>query len=112
MIVMGRNKKYDGYKAFQYLEPGRDYKEFKLRKPIIDEWWEPVPLSKSEEERFEEVMAKSVVMDLHAHIEISPEDPYEIREYDQEGRNFIAYEALSKSGSMVLCGGAALCAGQ
>jgi len=25
---MGRNKKYDGYKAYQYLEPGRDYREF------------------------------------------------------------------------------------
>ena len=95
---MGRNKKYDGYKAFQYLEPGRDYREFKLRKAIIDEWCEPVPLSKTEEERFEEVMTKSVVMDLHAHADISTEDPYEIREADREGRNFIAYEALSISG--------------
>ena len=95
---MGRNKKYDGYRAFQYLEPGRDYREFKLRKTILDEWWEPVPLSKTEEERFEEVMAKSVVMDLHAHADISPEDPNEIRDADREGRNFIAYEALSRSG--------------
>lgn len=95
---MGRNKKYDGYKAFQYLEPGIDYREFKLRKAIIDEWWEPVPLSKTEEERFEELMTKSVVIDLHAHADISPEDPYEIREADKEGRNFIAYEALSMSG--------------
>ena len=38
MIIMGRNKKYDGYKAFQYLKPGIDYKEFKLRKEIINEW--------------------------------------------------------------------------
>jgi membrane dipeptidase len=95
---MGRNKKYDGYKAFQYLEPGIDYREFNLRKAIIDEWWEPVPLSKNEEERFEEIMTKSVVIDLHAHADISPEDPYEMRECDKEGRNFIAYEALSQSG--------------
>ena len=55
---MGRNKKYDGYKAFQYLEPGIDYREFNLRKAIIDEWWEPVPLSKTDEERFEEIMTE------------------------------------------------------
>ncbi|MFH1179465.1 MAG: membrane dipeptidase [Candidatus Bathyarchaeota archaeon] len=95
---MGRNKQYDGYKPYQYLEPGRDYKEFKLRKAIISEWWEPVPLSKSEEERFTELMTKSVVIDLHAHPDISTENPYEIRECDKEGRNFIAYEALAMSG--------------
>ena len=95
---MGRNKKYDGYKAFQYLEPGRDYKEFKLRKAVIDEWWEPVPLDKSEEERFEEVMEKSIVIDLHAHPDIGPEDMEKVREMDREGRNFLAYEALAMSG--------------
>ena len=51
---MGRKKQYTGYKPYQYLEPGRDYREFKLRKAVIDEWWEPVPLSKQEEERFED----------------------------------------------------------
>ena len=95
---MGRNKKYDGYKPYQYLEPGRDYREFKLRRAVIPEWWEPVPLSKTEEERFEEVMENSVVMDLHAHPDISPEDPLENRDFDREGRNFLAYEALASSG--------------
>ncbi|MCJ7732516.1 dipeptidase [Candidatus Bathyarchaeota archaeon] len=98
MIALGRNKQYDGYKPYQYLELGRDYKEFKLRKAIIPDWWEPVPLSKSEEERFTELMTKSVVMDLHAHPDISTDDPYDIRECDKEGRNFIAYEALAMSG--------------
>ena len=95
---MGRNKKYDGYKAYQYLEPGRDYREFKLRKAVIDEWWEPVPLSKAEEDRFEDVMGKSVVIDLHAHPDISPLDPNQNRDFDREGRNFLAYEALAMSG--------------
>ena len=27
-----KKKKYDGYKAFQYLEAGKDYKDFKLSK--------------------------------------------------------------------------------
>jgi len=95
---MGRNKKYGGYKAYQYLEPGRDYREFKLRDAIVKDWWEPVPLSKAEEERFEEVMGRSVVMDLHAHPDISPLDPNQNRDFDREGRNVLAYEALAMSG--------------
>jgi membrane dipeptidase len=98
MIIMGRNKKYEGYKAFQYLEPGIDYKEFKLRNAIITEWWEPVPLSKTETERFDELIEKSIVIDLHAHADIGPEDTQDIRAMDHEGRNFLAYEALAKSG--------------
>lgn len=95
---MGRNKKYDGYKAYQYLEPSRDYREFKLRRAVIPEWWEPVPLSKTEEERFKMVMESSIVIDLHAHPDISPENPLENRDFDREGRNFLAYEALATSG--------------
>jgi membrane dipeptidase len=98
LVRLGRNKKYDGYKAYQYLEPGKDYKEFKLRKAVIDEWWEPVPLSKTEEERFEDVMEKSIVMDLHAHPDIRTESPEDIRDLDHEGRSFLAYEALATSG--------------
>lgn len=95
---MGRNKKYDGYQAYEYLKPGRDYREFKLRNAIIPEWWEPVPLSKTEEERFEEIIEKNIVIDLHAHPDISPEDPVDNRDFDREGRNFLAYEALAMSG--------------
>ena len=95
---MGRNKKYSGYKAYQYLEPGKDYKEFNLRKAVIDEWWEPVPLSKTEEERFEEIMEKNIVIDLHAHADLAPEDLSQGLEYDREGRRFLAHEALATSG--------------
>lgn len=95
---MGRNKKYYGYKAFQFLDPGRDYKEFALRKAVIDEWWEPVHLSKTEEERFEDIIEKSIVIDLHAHAEIGPEEAKDIRAMDSEGRSFLAYEALAISG--------------
>jgi membrane dipeptidase len=95
---MGRNKKYSGYTAYQYLDPGKDYREFKLRKAVIDEWWEPVPLSKTEEERFEEIMEKNIVIDLHAHADLAPEDLSQGEYYDREGRRFLAHEALAMSG--------------
>lgn len=98
MVEMGRNKKYSGYRAFQFLEPGVDYKEFKLRKEIVDEWVETVPLSKTEEERFEEITGKNIVIDLHAHPVVGTEDVRQTNEMRREGRNFLAYEALSLSG--------------
>ena len=43
---MGRNKKYYGYKDYQYLTLGKDYKIFKLREAIKKDWAYTVPLSK------------------------------------------------------------------
>ena len=95
---MGRNKKYDGYKAFRYLSPGIDYKSFKIRKAIKEEWAYQVPVSKSEEERVEEILEKNIVIDLHEHPVIMPEDSRESVEMWKDGREFMAYEALSYSG--------------
>jgi membrane dipeptidase len=95
---LGRNKKYSGYKAFQFLEPGIDYMEFKLRAEMVPEWAEWVPLSKDEEDRFEEIMEKNIVISLHEHPSTRPEDISLREEFTREGREPLAYEALSKSG--------------
>jgi len=93
---MGRNKKYSGYKAYQYLEPKRDYVEIKFRDEIVKEWSYLLPLSKTEEERFEEIMEKNIIVDLHEHPAKYPQDIHAERR--NEGRQFTAYEALSRSG--------------
>jgi len=95
---MGRNKKYDGYKPYAYLKPGFDYKEFKLCKEFgrVPPYY--VPLSKGEEERFEELIEKSILIDLHEHPVIWPEDMGQGMELQSLGREFTAYEALSVSG--------------
>ena len=64
---MGRGKKYSGYKAYEYLEPGVDYKEFELREATPKDWSYLVPLSKAEEERVEEFIEKNIIIDLHEH---------------------------------------------
>ncbi|MFX1514263.1 MAG: dipeptidase [Promethearchaeota archaeon] len=94
---MKKNKTYSGYKAYQYLTPGIDYRTLKLRKAIKDEWSYLVPLSKSEEERVEEILEKNIVIDLHEHPVLFPEDPRESAIPRSEGREFMAYEALSHS---------------
>jgi membrane dipeptidase len=95
---MGRNKKYDGYKAFQYLKPGFDYKEFKLCKEFnrVPPYF--VPLSKNEEDRFEDFVEKNILISLHEHPVLWPEDMSEAMEFQHMGRDFMAYEALSVSG--------------
>jgi len=92
---MGKNKKYTGYKAFQYLEPHVDYRAFKFAPPEgrFPVYW--VPLSKNEEDRADELLEKCITISLHEHPVLMPEDVNEYIIYEMEGREFIAYEALS-----------------
>lgn len=93
---MGGQKKYDGYKAFDYLEPGFDYKEYKLVKhPRVEPYY--VPLSKKEEERFESFLEKNILVDLHEHPVYWPENMGESMDLQHMGRDFAAYDALSTS---------------
>jgi membrane dipeptidase len=95
---MGRNKNYNGYQAYQYLTSGIDYRAFNLRDAIKKEWAYFVPLSKTEEERVEEILEKNIVIDLHEHPTIMPELASESSALSREGREYLAYEALSRSG--------------
>jgi membrane dipeptidase len=94
---MGKKKVYDGYKAYDYLEAGADYREFKLAKSFerVPSYY--VPLSKGEEDRFDEFIEKNIIIDLHEHPVLWPEDMSEAMELQHMGRDFTAYEALSKA---------------
>jgi membrane dipeptidase len=95
---MGLDKKYDGYESYQYLEAGVDYRDFRFpAKPT--EWAEPyvVPVSDAEEAHVQEILRNNVVISVHDHPTLITEDPAEIWEQNQEGRDFTAYEALSRS---------------
>lgn len=95
---MGRHKKYSGYKSFQYLEKGVDYREFKLSKEIGRVKPYIIPLSKPEEERVEKILEEAITISLHDHPMVFPEDMSQIFEYIRQGRYFTAYEGLSVSG--------------
>ena len=93
---MGGKKRYDGYRAFDYLEAGFDYKVFDLTKhPRVEPY--SVPLSKGEEERFQELVERSTLVDLHEHPVLWPDDMRDVPELHGLGRHFTAYEALSTS---------------
>jgi membrane dipeptidase len=93
-----KTKNYTGYKSFQYLEPMADYKPFKLAKEIGRVEPYQLPVSPEEEGKAQEILDEEVVVSLHDHGFIVPEDVFEIFDYQRHGRNWTAYEALSRSG--------------
>jgi len=93
---MGLNKKYDGYKAYSYLDEG-DFKRFKMSKELnrVEEYL--IPLSPEEEERVQRLARDCIFISLHEHPTLLPENLNEVFDYTREGRDHCAYEALSKS---------------
>ncbi|MBA7553952.1 hypothetical protein ES705_46557 [subsurface metagenome] len=71
---MGLNKKYSGYRSFEYLQKDVDYKAFKLSKEIDRVELHLVPLSASEEERVNRIVDENPVISLHDHPQVFPED--------------------------------------
>lgn len=94
---MGKEKRYDRYKAFDYLEPGADYKVFKLTKSTDRVPPYVVPLSKNEEDRLDTFIEKNIIIDFHEHPVLWAEDMAEAFELNRMGRDFTAYEALSRA---------------
>lgn len=93
---MGGNKRYNGYEAYQYLEPDVDFERIEYRKAIIEDWAWEFPLSKLEEESYQSLIEDNIVVDLHEHPVLYPKDLS--RHYNNQGRERLAYEALSNSG--------------
>lgn len=95
---MGIGKQYQGYKAFQYLEPDVDYKTFKMAEAIERVKSYTVPISSEEEKRVERIAKETVIISIHDHPDLQPEDVMgEIFDYNREGRIVVPYDALSKS---------------
>jgi len=93
-----KQKKYEGYKSFQYLEAGIDYKAFKLAQEIgrVPEF--KYPVSADEEARVQKIFNENVTISLHDHMFVTPDNLEEIWEYRRWGRDVTGYEGLSVSG--------------
>ncbi|GGE27356.1 peptidase [Pullulanibacillus camelliae] len=101
--IMHKNAKiYDGYKSFQYLEPGVDYKQFKLAKEIgrVPEY--AYPVSEEEEAVVQDIFNEENIISMHEHTFIAPEDLSQFYEFRRQGRDYTAFEALSQSGLDVI----------
>ncbi|MBC8586989.1 dipeptidase [Paratissierella segnis] len=93
---MRKGTEYKGYKAYSYLEAGKDYPVFEFA-----DWnWAGeylIPLSETEEERVQKLAQEKIFIALHEHPALYPKNIAETAAYNTAGREFCAYEALSKS---------------
>src|SRR6185369_5802368 len=74
-------KRYTGYRSFQYLEAGVDYREFKLAREVDRVHSSKVQVTPEQETRVQHLLDTCLVISLHDHAFVVPEDPTQIFEY-------------------------------
>jgi membrane dipeptidase len=90
-------KRYSGYRPFQYLETGVDYRNFEIATDVGRVESYQIPLSELEEKRVNELYSKYIVIALHDHALRIPTDLNQFMEWSKQGRTATAYEGPSIS---------------
>lgn len=93
-----QKKRYSGYKSFDYLEPGTDYKAFTLVPELNRVPSTQVPTTPEQEARVEALFQNTLMISLHDHCFVAPRDLSEFFEFRRWGRDTTGYEGLSVSG--------------
>jgi membrane dipeptidase len=96
--VRGKRARYNGYRSFQYLEAGVDYAEFKLAREVDRVPSRRVEVSSEQETRVQRLLEECLVISLHDHAFVVPDNPEQIFEYRRAGRDWTGYEGLAVSG--------------
>ncbi|HEV8537223.1 MAG TPA: membrane dipeptidase [Candidatus Limnocylindria bacterium] len=95
---VGKRVKYGGYRSFEYLEPGTDYREFTLAKELDRVPSRKVEVSDAQERRVQRLLDEHLAISLHDHCFVVPEDFGELAEYRRQGRDFTGYAGMARSG--------------
>lgn len=93
-----QKKRYQGYRSFQYLEPGIDYKAFPMAAEVGRVKSNPVEVNEAQEARVQKIFSNNIVISLHDHCFIAPEDLEKFLEFRRWGRDWTGYEGLAISG--------------
>src|SRR5918912_1515412 len=97
--VLEPAKRYNGYRAYQYLEAGKDYREITYSKQIGRvPPYQGLDLTDAQAERTRRLLSDEIVISLHEHVQVFPEDMGQLREHIRQGREPTGYEGLSRSG--------------
>lgn len=89
---------YRGYRSYEYLEAGRDYRVFALAPELDRVPSRAVPTSEEEEARVQRIIDQGPVISLHDHPSVMPADIDQLIDYRRHGRDFTGYLGLSRSG--------------
>src|SRR5699024_6011585 len=98
-----KTKKYDGYESFQYLEANKDYKTYDMAKQVNRVEPYIYPVTEEEEAKVQKIMHDDMMISLHEHTFVTPEDLGSILEFRRQGRDWTGYEGMSISGLDVVC---------
>lgn len=90
-------KKYDGYRAYQYLDP-EDLPQVEFVAQIDRVPSRRVETTSEQEERVKRLFRDNLIISLHDHSFVSPKDLTNFLEFRRTGREFTAYEGLAVSG--------------
>ncbi|MGH3678816.1 MAG: dipeptidase [Natronosporangium sp.] len=90
---------YTGYTSYSYLEAGVDYREFQLvpqlgRVP----GYAGVTLDGGQAERVRRLLTDHVVVSLHDHPTVFPQDMAQVVDYNRTARQHTGYAGLARSG--------------
>ena len=95
---VGKRTKYEGYRSFDYLEPGTDYREFKLAKELDRVPSRKVEVSDAQEQRVWRLLDQNLAISLHDHCSVVPEDVDDLGDQRRQGRDFTGYAGMARSG--------------
>ena len=95
---MGRNKRWEGYRSWSYLEAGVDYDAYPLEEQVNRVPPYDFGLSKSQEERVGGIIEKNIIISLHEHLNVFPQGFPVKRVAAERRRQFKAFEGLAYSG--------------
>ena len=93
-----KRERYDGYRSFQYLEAGVDYRPFELAQEVARVPSRRVEVSADQEARVQQLLEANTIVSLHDHATVAPANVAEMTEYRRQGREWTGYEGLSISG--------------
>jgi len=94
---MGRTRQWNGYRSFSYLEAGADYRPFDLAPETGRVPAYRLPLTDAQERRASALADRCIMVSLHEHAGVFPDDIQETPAYVREGRMATAFEGLAAS---------------
>jgi len=93
-----QKKNYTGYRSYSYLTEGEDYTAFPLAKEIGRVEPFTYPVSDEEEARVKRLFEENIVLSLHDHMFVAPENLEDFYAFRRQGRDWTGYEGLAASG--------------
>ena len=92
-----QNKRYDGYRSFQYLDAG-DYPQVELVAELSRVPSRRVATTEAQEAHVKKLFEEHLVISLHDHCFVGIKDLTGFLEFRRSGREFTAFQGLAASG--------------